>query len=196
MRTYGLFFWILLVINPVQAEVYKWTDSKGIVHFSDKPHPDAEKIQLPKVQSYSSPSPVAEPADDSVSDETTTNEQDSVKSDVPKDTDVTKSPAYKNVSIIQPADQETIRNNQGYVSVIVQLEPELKVQDKLQLLFNGVPHGEPQAATVFALTNIDRGSHTISVDVLDAKGKVLKTSNKITIYMQRPRVGMVPATRR
>ncbi len=190
MRTFGLFFWAFLVISPLHAAVYKWVDSKGVVHFSDKPHPDAEKIELPEAQTYSLPAPTADASDEPESNAA------SVVEAVPLQAEAPKLPVYSNVSIIQPADQETIRDNQGYVSVIVQLEPELQAGDKLQLLINGEPRGAPQATTVFALSGIERGSHTIVVNVIDAKGQVLRTSNTVTIYMHRPRVGMVPATRR
>ncbi len=35
-----------------------------------------------------------------------------------------------------------------------------------------------------------RGSHTIAVQVVNTEGKVLITSDMVTIYMQQPRVGM------
>ena len=52
------FKWILLIITMTQTQIsfggiYQWTDSKGNVHFSDKPQPDAKQIiikkQAPKV---------------------------------------------------------------------------------------------------------------------------------------------------
>ncbi len=48
--------WIVLVFlfiaQPTFAQIYKWTDSQGNVHFSDKPQPGAEKVELPSVQTY------------------------------------------------------------------------------------------------------------------------------------------------
>jgi hypothetical protein len=44
---------ILLVVftGTVSAEVYKWTDSAGHVHFSDKPH-KPEKAQKITLKTY------------------------------------------------------------------------------------------------------------------------------------------------
>jgi hypothetical protein len=28
------------------ATVYKWTDEDGVVHYSDQPHPNAEKVPV------------------------------------------------------------------------------------------------------------------------------------------------------
>ena len=45
--------WMLLLIMMTQSQmsfggVYQWTDSKGNVHFSDKPQPNAIKLNIKK----------------------------------------------------------------------------------------------------------------------------------------------------
>jgi hypothetical protein len=45
--------WILLFITITQTQmsfgaIYQWTDSKGKVHFSDKPQPNAKKLNIKK----------------------------------------------------------------------------------------------------------------------------------------------------
>lgn len=38
---------MLLAINAAQAiELYHWVDKDGVVHYSEHPHPDAEKIKI------------------------------------------------------------------------------------------------------------------------------------------------------
>ncbi|AHE67160.1 DUF4124 domain-containing protein [Legionella oakridgensis] len=176
MRIDKLLFCFVMAISPLHAQIYKWTDSNGNVYFSDKPHPGAEKIELPEVQTFSSPAPSSESS--------AAMQQEAIEA----------STDYA-MTILAPKDQETIRNNQGYVAVNVQLEPSLKANDKLQIIFDGKALGKPQATTVFALQNINRGSHTIAVQLVNEQGDVLKTSPSVTIFMHRPRVGMVPQTR-
>ncbi len=174
MRNYCLAFCFVLATSPIQAQdqpIYKWTDSSGDTHFSDKPHPGAEQIELPKAQTYSSPK--IPPQDNSTAPVTNA-----------------EASTYDNISIAEPNDQTTIRNTQGYVSILVELKPKLKSGDRVQIIFDGTPVGEPQASTVFALQDILRGSHTLAAQVMDNKGKVLKTSDLITIFMMPPRVGM------
>jgi hypothetical protein len=167
---------LIMIVCTSYAEVYTWTDSQGVVHFSDSPHQGAEKIKLPEDQSFSTPSPSSSsPAPKQ--EDVLTHEEDSEKS-------------YTKVAIREPLNQATIRNNQGYVLVSVELEPKLSEGDNLQILFDGAPLGEPQPHTVFELNGIYRGSHTIAVQVLNANGDVLLVSDPITIFMQRPRVGM------
>ena len=42
-------FWtLLLLISPALAEIYKWVDDAGRVHYSDRPHPSGSKtLSLP-----------------------------------------------------------------------------------------------------------------------------------------------------
>jgi len=162
---------LLIISGTLNAEVYKWTDASGDVHFSDKPHPGAEKIDLPEVQMYSTP-PIPPSIPDNKQAE---NDSQSV---------------YKNLAIMQPQDQATIRNNEGHLSLIAQASPGLKPGDKFQLLYDGTTLGEPQIAPVFTLKDINRGSHTLVVQIINAEGKVLISSQSTTIFMHRPRVGM------
>ncbi len=156
------------------AQVYKWTDSQGVVHFSDTPHSGAETINNIQIQSYSTP------------DASQSSTIPAIQNQMPR-----KNKLYTNVAITQPADQATIRNNQGYVVVTAQVEPRLFPGNKAQIVFDGTAQGSPQESLMFQLNGIYRGSHTISVQIVDSNGEVLKTSPRVVIYMQRPRVGMV-----
>lgn len=175
---------MFVVMSPSLAQVYRWTDSSGIVHFSDKPHPGAEVITLPADQKFNTP--VSTPAPESG-----TTDADATEDTVPAG----KVKREYLVEISQPVQDETIRNNQGYVPVVISVEPELRSGDRFQVLFDGHAIGKPQEGKLFALNGIDRGTHTIGVQIIDEDGKILNTSDAITFYMQRPRVGMVPATR-
>lgn len=152
--------------------VYKWVDSDGNFHYSDTPRPGAEKIEISEPQTYSPPSPkVTAPADSGAN--TAENKH-----------------VYTQIEILEPANEATIRNNQGSVDVTVKVEPDLFPGDKVQLKFDGSPLGEPQTNLKFRLSGIYRGSHNISAEVVDAQGNELLSSDSITIFMFRPRVGM------
>ena len=172
MNKFVLTVVLMSMICVSYAQVYKWTDSQGVIHFSDSPHDGAQKVKIPDDQIFSPPSP---------------------KQDLPpQDEDQVgeKKQKYTTIAIVQPLNESTIRNNDGSVSVSVQLEPSLSPGDKVQLIFDGSPLGEPQPNIHFELAGIYRGSHTITVEVVNANGGVIITSDSITIYMQRPRVGM------
>jgi glutaredoxin len=54
-----------LALAPIQAEVYKWKDAQGVLHFSDRPPGDgkADRVQLPPANSYPSPPAEVAPAE-------------------------------------------------------------------------------------------------------------------------------------
>ncbi len=164
---------LMMVICISYADIYKWVDSQGNVHFSDTPHPGAEKLNIPDAQTYSPPVP-----------QSTEPEQLT-----PTNSDTHK-PTYTKIAITQPDNEATIRNNQGAIAVTAEVDPDLLPGDKVQLIFDGSPLGEPQTNLLFQLSGIYRGSHTIAVQVIDADGVAVETSEPITVFMFRPRVGM------
>jgi glutaredoxin len=54
-----LLMWFALLVAPVAvaADVYKWTDAEGRVHFGDRP-PDAAAAEKVKIYSYEGPAEV------------------------------------------------------------------------------------------------------------------------------------------
>ena len=177
MKTKTLLFASLLgVICASNAQIYKWTDNQGNVHFTDTPREGSVKVDLPDVQSFSAPTTAPE-----------------TKVESPPESRVEKTEhVYTEVSITQPLNQATIRNNQGGIEISAKVKPDLMQGDLGQLLFDGVALGKPQPSLLFILNGINRGSHTLAVQILDEQGNVLNTSDSITVYMHRPRVNMVP----
>ncbi|MCW8385821.1 DUF4124 domain-containing protein [Fluoribacter dumoffii] len=169
---------LMMCICISYAQIYKWTDSQGNVHFSDTPHEGAEIITIPEEQSYSSPNP---------SSTSTPKEED--------EQPVKLKHTYTKIEIAQPKPGATIRNNQGFVEISVEVEPELFPGDQLQLIYDNAPLGKPQTNPLFEVNGMYRGSHTFAVQIVDADENVLETSEPITIYVFRPRVGMVPGTK-
>lgn len=175
---YVVIFIVLCLSVPSWATIYQWTDSKGNVHFSDTPHPGAKEIELQPAQTFSSPIP----------------EQPIQKEESSPETAPLTMTAYT-IEILEPHHEETIRDAQRTVDVKLSVQPELKEGDRLQILYDGAPIGDPKATTFFQLQQVNPGTHTIAAQVVNSKHQVLNTSEPITIFMHPPRVGMVPGTR-
>lgn len=111
---------LMMIICAASAQIYKWTDSQGNVHFSDTPHPGAQVINIPEPQSFS---PQQRPA---AAPRSMTPEPEKTRH------------AYTRIAIVQPENGATIRNNQGFVVVTVQVDPELHRGDMLQLLYDAL----------------------------------------------------------
>ncbi len=150
-------------------------DKQGNVHFSDQPQEGAVKLDIPDAKPPS-PEQKAAPTSEQAKPLSTT-------SSGPR--------AYKSIAIVQPENDATIRNTDGIVAVAVDLHPAIVKGDRVQLLYDGKKMGDPQATTTFSLSGVLRGSHTVSVQIVDGSGKEIGHSNTITINMMPPRVNMI-----
>lgn len=181
-------YWSLLLIvlsGVAFAEVYRSVDESGITVFSDQPAGNAERIELPEASVYS---PVIVPVD-----ELTENE---AGEQATEDDDMPPVPDYQ-LQIASPQDDESIRANDGNLTVNLQIRPVLnqKRGDMIQLRLDGRPYGEPRAGLSFNLPNLDRGTHTLSAVVMSANGEELAQSPTIKFHLQRNSILLNPRTR-
>ncbi len=66
--------------------------------------------------------------------------------------------------------------------------PNLFDGDNFQLLLDGTPIGKPQANSVFQLNAVDRGTHTVAMQIVNKEGEVLISSEPVTFFMHRARL--------
>ncbi len=162
---------LLLITMPVlAATVWKWRDANGVVHYSDQPVPGAEQVNVQSASTYTSaptgPVTSATPA-----------------------TKVAAPVNYTNVEIWKPSAQETIANSGGQVGVGVRVEPLLAPGHRLALYMDGrlVP-GFPQQGMEYDLSEVERGTHSLVLVVVDTQGKQVITSAPVEFYVRQPSV--------
>ncbi|MHC8346429.1 DUF4124 domain-containing protein [Pseudomonas sp. RT6P73] len=86
---------------------------------------------------------------------------------------------YDMLRVLVPEPDATVRSNAGELIVSVTNEPGLQRGHRYRLLLDGQPTAEPGLSPVFALSNIDRGSHNLSVEILDERGRTVeRTANQ------------------
>lgn len=161
-------FALLLTMPLMAANIWKWRDANGVVHFSDQPVPGAEQVNLQAPSTYA-PSPVPEAMSASSSSSVAFN--------------------YSNVEIWKPSPDMTVANTAGVVSVAARVEPNLNSEHHLALYMDGrlVP-GFPPQGMEYDITEVDRGEHTLTLAVLDTKGKQIMLSSPVRFYVQQPSV--------
>jgi len=171
---YILFCLLLIISTNLFAEkIYQWTDEQGNTVFSDKPHPDAKQIDVPKLPSFESKvTPQVKENSTKKSSKKSTNSQ----------------VIYQTLHIVSPKQEETIWSNPGVIMVNVDLKPALAKKDKLIVTVDGNKKGETTSGNSIELTGIDRGTHSIQAKIIDANGKVVKTSQSITVYLHKTSV--------
>ena len=164
-----LFTLILLALPALAlATIYKWVDENGVVHYSDQPHTDAEKVHLGTPQTYKAqhytPSPDGPPVDPSHA-----------------------APVTTQCAIASPADQEMLQNTDT-VSVALQIDPPPNGATEVSIMLDGRAVATAAGQQQFTLTGVDRGQHSVTAVVRDGTGRVLCTSSGVTFFVRQPSV--------
>lgn len=154
---------LLLGCFTAQAQVYKWVDENGVVHYTDKPPSSSAKpAKLPALQTF--------------------------KGDVPaldrfeKPADPAASKATK-LRITSPATDETFRNeSEGQISVSVVVTPALLPDQDLVYFVNGVQQGDPTRNSSQTLQVQERGEHRLSVAIMQGKKEIFRDS--VTVHVK------------
>jgi penicillin-binding protein len=88
--------------------------------------------------------------------------------------------AAEGLTLLRPADGETIHDNDGRVAVLVTGAPDA---EGFQAYVDGAQVGGTHRGPAFHLEGIERGEHRLSVTAVDDRGRAVATSEAITVYM-------------
>lgn len=157
-------FCLILSVSAFADSAYKSVDEEGNVIFTDKPIEGAEEIKLKKAQSIETPA---------IKPFKYTPAQKKEKKE-----------EYTKLLITNPVNDSTIHSNDGKVTVTASLEPALKPQDQLVLYLDGQQVSTGKAVQ-FSLSEIERGTHNLSVAVVANDGKILRRSEDIVFYLRK-----------
>lgn len=154
----------------VAATVYKWVDEHGVVHYSDQPHPNAQKMNVQAAQTYKAADMPATPGG-------------------PPAPPASAQPTpYQGCAIAQPADDQTLTNVDS-LTVIVRTDPALRSGDQIFLVLDGQPlNGGAATGSQFTLTSVDRGTHTLQALVRDSDGGIMCQTPGVTYHVHQPSV--------
>jgi hypothetical protein len=147
-----------LLLAAGGAEVYRWVDQAGVVHFSDRPTAGAERLVIqaaPAIRVAPAPGSVPPP---------TAGEPGYLP--------------YQALSITSPAEDEVLWNIEGQLEVAVAVDPPLQAGHTLQVYLDGQPAGMlVPGETAIRLSGAFRGAHTLEAEVLDPEGSSLLRSD-------------------
>lgn len=160
---------ILMAVSLVSyAAVYKWVDKDGVVHYSDEPVNNSEVVQF-KSNTQNLVAPVF-PQNTSISN-------DSQKDSTPL--------TQYTIGIQSPQEEDTIRDNNGDITIMANISPDLNSGDLLVILMDGKVMGTAQTTPIFSLKNIPRGEHTFMIKAIAQNGRQLASSSPRKIYLHR-----------
>jgi len=171
---------LLFVCVPASAVICKTVDDQGRVTYSDVPASECQNpVRLPESSTYQPRQlPAALPRRGDAAD-------------AAQDKPFT---GYTLVRIEQPANDGTVRNNEGQVPTTVAVQPALQPGHKLRLSLDGVPIQPDFAATSVILNGVERGTHLLSAYLVDEGGKVLQSAVPVRFTLRKASVLLRPGS--
>ena len=161
---------IMLCIHNVQAEIYICKDDKGGTVYTDSPDTcaNAEEVKVDALPTLVPSKSIATP-----------NNNRSVVNEDDKN-------AYTELVITSPINDATVRDNQGNRTINFRAAPTLQQRKKHKYVVT--VNGEEVysgTSTTTALKNVDRGTHSISVKIVDANGSTKIRATPVIVTLHR-----------
>lgn len=158
---------LLVLAQSAQAQVYTYIDAEGNRVFTDSPRSsNAERVNIaPSNSAQLNQNPpsagVAPPA-------------------------VTKQVVhYQLLRILVPEPDASIHNASGDLIVTLTSEPGLLPGHSYRLQLDGEAQGGPSSSPVFSLQNVDRGTHQLVGEIIDAAGLIVERTPAQPFHMHR-----------
>ncbi|ANJ53830.1 DUF4124 domain-containing protein [Pseudomonas silesiensis] len=164
-------YWLLLaclIALPVAADVFTYVDAQGNRVFTDRPGSgNAKRVPLAPSNRMSANPTAAVPVA------------------AGKKTEAKAPFHYDMLRVLVPEPDATVRSSAGELIVSVTSEPGLQRGHRFRLLLDGEAVAEPGPSPVFPLSNVDRGSHNLSVEILDEQGRTVERTANQPFHMLR-----------
>ncbi|WP_371231443.1 DUF4124 domain-containing protein [Pseudomonas sp. QE6] len=156
---------LLAAALPASAQIYKYTDASGKTVFTNQPPSNvgAQPVQLPPTNTVAPQAPVNTDTGSGTAED---------------------QGAYTILALSNLPNDEALRANNGTFVVEVVVQPALAMDHQLQLVLDGQPYGAPTHNTSISMENIDRGEHTLAVEVVQGS-RVIQTSATASFTLQR-----------
>lgn len=169
MRRLASFLLIGFALTAGAAEIWRWTDANGTVHYSDSPVPGAERVDVHVTRPATPAQPAPPPTYSSSATEPAPD-----------------APRYTRCAIAQPANDSTLQFSEA-VNVSLAIEPALQDGHDVQVFLNGAAYAEwPSASITHSLGMLPRGSYTLAVRIVDSSGTVRCTGPVSNFHVRQP----------
>jgi len=175
MRTALLIISLTLPSWLFASEVYKTVEPDGSVIYSDHPDQDATPITIEPAPGL----PPLPPSGQSQQSQTPPVLEQEVQDGATLE--------YQSLEILAPVEDSVVRDNAGNVVITVQIQPALQVKagHRLAVVLDGSRLEGRFTGDRFSLSNVERGSHSVEVQVVDEHGNALLRSAPRSFHMKR-----------
>lgn len=171
-------FFLIVACATASAEIFRRIGPDGEVYFSDRPAPDAARVEVGPAQTIRLPAAAPRTATAETAAASDGGEQSG-------------SPAYAQFSIVKPSHNQGVRANDGSVTIYLELQPPLKPGHTIELSVDGQDGEKIRAGDTlnFNLSDMSRGRHYVAAKVVDEQGKELIETGPVGFYVLRVALG-------
>jgi hypothetical protein len=148
---------------------WTWVDEQGTRHYSDRPVPGAEKVDLAGAQAFGSARAQRAARGETAQGGTTG----------------APGAPYQSVEVVSPAEQETLWNIGTNLPVQVRFQPALQPGHRYDLLLDGQRRNVNTATPRVTLPDVFRGQHSLQVVILDSAGTEVMRSPSRVFFVQQ-----------
>jgi hypothetical protein len=149
------------------ADTYRYVDERGNVVYTDQWRPGAQRVDQ-------APGGVI-PAPDIVKRKPETAAGSSAQA-----------AAIEQVAIRSPGPDETVWDDgEGHLDVAVSVSPAIKPGQYLRALLDGSPRDAVSGNGSLRLSDMDRGTYTLQVAVVDQSGRTLSVSEPVVFHYKK-----------
>jgi hypothetical protein len=141
------------LVQGSTREMWVWKDANGVTQYSDRPVPGAKRVEMSTAAPVAAPAPAAAATPAAAAQ---TGDSQAVQ--------------YDSLEIWQPENGESFFGTDATVTVRMRSEPALAAGDRLLLYVDGKLIEEAINSYDHTLAGLERGVHSMSAVILDAKG--------------------------
>jgi hypothetical protein len=152
--------------TTTRREVWEWKDANGVTHYSDAPAPGARKIVIIGSTTSAVPPNVAP------------------KTSKPATPGQPVPVPYTRLEIWQPTNGASFFGLDAVVNVRIRSEPELQPGDRLLTYLDGKLVND-QSQAEHLLAGVERGAHSLTSMILDAKGNEKLRSQPVVFHIKQ-----------
>ena len=163
--------------QATKHEMWAWKDANGVTHYSDRPVPGAQRIEVATM------TPESAPAQRPVTPTTTPT------------AGTTAAPAYTydSLEIWAPDSGESFFGADAEVTVRVRSEPELGPGHELRVYLDGKMIEKDPTTLDLTLGSVERGAHSLTALIVDDKGSEMIRSEPRVFHIRQPSIINNPA---
>lgn len=168
----GCVFALASHAEETKREFWRWRDADGVTHYSDRPVPGATRVEMtgvtrPATAAPTPPAPAARTSARTAPAETVT---------------------YRSLEIWQPDNGESFFGGDAEVNIRLRSDPDLAAGHSLRLYVDGRLQQGASNALEYTLADLERGAHSATAVISDARGNELIRSEPRVFHIRQPSV--------